>query len=175
MLNLPNLLSLSRVVLAPAIIAADHAGILWLACLLLAAAVVTDLIDGPIARRKGIATPRGTLIDHGCDAFFVSSLCAWLAYHEVLPIWLSPLIAIAVVQYLLDAVWLKQPGSRPSRLGKFNGIGYYVAVVSGYIALRLITGSWFTQTVQLIAWLLILATVGSIMSRLYFTFTTDRQ
>ena len=42
-------------------------------------AVLTDLIDGPLARRRGTVSREGALIDHGADAFFVIVILASLA------------------------------------------------------------------------------------------------
>src|SRR5260370_41496753 len=44
-----------------------------LAALVLAAAIATDLLDGPVARRRGAATASGGAFDHAADRFFVTS------------------------------------------------------------------------------------------------------
>src|SRR5260370_31898527 len=44
-----------------------------LAALVLAAAIATDLLDGPVARRRGAATASGGAFDHAADCFFVTS------------------------------------------------------------------------------------------------------
>src|SRR2546428_13860001 len=43
-----------------------------LAALVLAAAIVTDMLDGLIARRRGTATARGRVFDHAADCLFVT-------------------------------------------------------------------------------------------------------
>src|SRR5260370_29637416 len=44
-----------------------------LAALVLAAAIATDLLDGPVARRRGAATASGGAFDPAADCFFVTS------------------------------------------------------------------------------------------------------
>ncbi len=169
MLNLPNSLSLSRIVLLPVVILSDHNGFTALTAACLTLAIISDLVDGPIARRRGHSSAAGTLIDHGSDASFVTGFSLWLALANALPLLLAPLIAIAFVQYLLDALWLRQPGSRPSRLGRFNGIGYYVVCVAAWINLRLLNLPIVEVSVNLLAWTLAVTTVVSILTRITFT------
>lgn len=68
LLTLPNTVSLSRLVLAAAFIVADGA---WQRILLIAAAGVTDFLDGWIARRQRIESRTGALIDPVADRAFV--------------------------------------------------------------------------------------------------------
>ena len=67
-----------------------------LAGVLFAVAVVTDLCDGPVARRRGEASPRGALFDHAVDATFVAALLGALAWRGVLTPLLPLLAAIAL-------------------------------------------------------------------------------
>src|SRR5262245_6851766 len=45
----------------------------WLAALVLAVAIATDALDGPVARRRGTISATGRVFDHGADCFFVTS------------------------------------------------------------------------------------------------------
>lgn len=96
------------------------------AALLFSLAVLTDLLDGPLARRMNQSSPLGGLIDHATDAAFVTSalLALWLAgyVHWLLPL----LVAAAFAQYVFDSRALRGQRLRGNRLGRANGIGYFV-------------------------------------------------
>ena len=104
----------------------------WLVALGVAVyAVVSDLIDGPIARRLQQATGLGTRIDHTADFVFVFFGLVGLTLHDgtVVPIALPVLQLCAFLEYAYTG-----PQSHrsllPSRLGKYNGISYFVVVVA---------------------------------------------
>lgn len=128
--TLPNLVSCSRVALIPAIlwtILNNHA---TLTIGLFLVVVVSDIVDGIIARRTRQETRLGTLIDHGADAMFVLCVTALFAWLGLLPWVLPPLIGIAFIQYALDSHVFTEAVLRPSSIGRWNGIAYFV--VTGF-------------------------------------------
>lgn len=161
----PNALSLSRLLLTPFMAWALLGGHALLALLLFTLAVASDLADGPWARRRGTTSTFGTALDHGADAVFVTGTTAALAaLGHVTPL-LPALIALAFVQYACDQRLLSTAGIRPSRLGRWNGIGYYIlggagAVVVGYCP-RLCA-----DALAVCAWLLVVTTLVSMAGRL---------
>ena len=68
LLSIPNSVSLSRLALAVGFVAMDNA---WARVALIAAAGVTDFLDGWIARRQNVASRAGALIDPVADRAFV--------------------------------------------------------------------------------------------------------
>ncbi len=123
--TLPNLLSISRVLLAGIVIwglVRDYVAVSLCAYV---CALLSDLLDGRLARARGDVQRYGTLIDHGCDAFFVTTIAASGARLGLVPPLLPVCMALAFVQYALDA---KSPaaGLRASRLGRLNGVAYFV-------------------------------------------------
>jgi cardiolipin synthase len=88
LLLFPNLLSAARVPLAvafPLVVSRT-----WLALAVLAAAALTDVLDGWLARRWGQATAVGALVDGIADKLFAASLLVTLVATEML----SPILAI---------------------------------------------------------------------------------
>ena len=136
------------------------------AALLLSLAVLSDLLDGPLARRLGQNSPLGGLMDHATDAAFVTLLLAGLYSSGLVP-WLLPvLVAASFLQYVVDSRALRGRSLRASWLGRANGIGYFVlAAVAVYRnALGL---PWPSDaSVEALAWLLVLTTVASMLDRL---------
>ena len=76
LLSLPNVISLSRIVLAAAFVAAPDPGA---RVLLIILASLSDFLDGWLARRSGEATRWGALIDPIADrAFVFTAICVYL-------------------------------------------------------------------------------------------------
>ena len=103
-LNLPNTLSLLRVVLTPlfmlaAILLQDAP--IWcriFPALLFLAAAITDLLDGMIARKQGIVTDFGKFIDPLADKFMIFAACITLLVIEpaIAPVfvWVSAVVML---------------------------------------------------------------------------------
>ncbi len=145
-----------------------------LAALTLAAAIVTDLLDGVVARRRGTATAAGRAFDHGADFLFVVSGLTAGAVRGVFP-WILPLLVTAAfAQYVIDSYWVDQRRSlRPSRLGRYNGILYF-APLGGDILVRL--GLRFLAPLQsAVVWLLVASTALSMGERLVRSWRSRRE
>ena len=136
LLNWPNLISVSRIVLiAPTLFGlANHFPIVTLASF--AAIIASDFIDGLVARKLNHTSQYGTLVDHGSDAIVVIALSAYFA-HLAMCTWALPIIiALAFVHYAFDsrprfdsiANLDDRQSPRPSTLGRINGIAYFIFV-----------------------------------------------
>ena len=160
-----NALTALRLVAGPLCAAAILAGSHGAAATLFVLAVVTDLADGRVARRRGEASPLGGILDHASDATFVALGLAALAWHASIP-WLLPvLVVFAFAQYVLDS--RASPGSnlRMSWLGRCNGVAYFVLLGTPLIrdALQL---PWPpTSLVRAVGWLLVASTLISMLDR----------
>ncbi len=150
---------------------ATHA--FWTAFILLTA-IASDVLDGVIARRRGTASAGGRLFDHATDALFVTSGLAAGALRGAIP-WILPvLVGAAFVQYVIDSYVLDRGGRlRPSALGRWNGILYFVPLVGDVVA-RLGWSS-LRPVVVALAWVLVASTLVSIGQRFHATLTTRRR
>ncbi len=144
-----------------------------IAALLFVIAIVTDLLDGRIARRQGTESALGRALDHGADFAFVCSGLFAGAARGLLP-WLLPiLIALAFVQYVADSRWgHRQRELRMSALGRWNGVLYFVPL-GGVILVDLGLEFLRSPTVW-VAWALIASTLLSIGDRLLALRAPDR-
>jgi CDP-diacylglycerol--glycerol-3-phosphate 3-phosphatidyltransferase len=130
--HLANVLSLSRVALAPvfaaAVLAAERGGARWTAVVVFALAIASDAVDGPLARRLGTATDGGRAVDHGADIVFL--LVAFAAYVAIgaLPWWVPAAVLAAFAMYVLDWRWPppRRPRWRADRLGHLGGVCNWV-------------------------------------------------
>ena len=76
------------------------------AALLMLVAIVTDLADGPVARRTGTASAFGGTFDHTTDFFFVVSGLTGGVMLGAVP-WILPVLVVtAFTQYYVDSYWL---------------------------------------------------------------------
>lgn len=142
---------------------AVHAALAGMALL---AAIVTDLLDGMVARRRGTVSTAGAAFDHATDCLFVVGGLAAGASRGAFPWVLPPLVAVAFVQYVADSYWLHRGRAlRPSRLGRWNGILYFVPLGGDILARLGLSG--LGPLVALLAWTLVVSTVGSMGERLW--------
>lgn len=160
-----NAVTSLRLLIAPALVLAIAGNAALAATLLFFLAVATDVADGYLARRSGRASGRGALFDHAVDAIFVTAGTAALARAGALPAALPPAIAIAFLQYAFDSRILESRGRRPSRLGRWNGIAYYVAVAVPLVRDALGLAWPGPELVRAGGWLLVATTVASAVER----------
>lgn len=81
-LNLPNLITFSRLILSVFLFWLIDAGSHWLlACIVFVIAAATDAIDGYIARRYGLVTVVGRILDPFVDKVIIGGAFVFLAVH----------------------------------------------------------------------------------------------
>lgn len=148
----------------PTAAGSDSAALAWAGALVFAVAIASDLLDGPVARRRGTARDFGRLFDHGTDFLFVTvGLCAASAIGAV-PWFLPLFIAVAFAQYVIDSYLLgRNRQLRMSWLGKWNGILYFFPL-GGVLLVKLGLGFLAAATTWL-AWVLCASTLASIVDR----------
>jgi CDP-diacylglycerol--glycerol-3-phosphate 3-phosphatidyltransferase len=132
---------------------------IWLAALL------TDLMDGPIARQRGTVTAFSGTFDHASDFLFVTAGLTGGAVRGAFP-WILPLlVAGAFAQYVIDSYWVhRHIRLRASQLGRYNGILYFVPPCAD-ILIRV--GLTFLQPLLTVfVWLLVASTAVSMAQRL---------
>ena len=94
-MNLPNRLTFSRLILAALFVGALESGWAWTrsaALVLFGAAALTDWADGRIARRTGLETDFGRLMDPLADKILTAAAFICLVPHRLVPAWVAVLI-----------------------------------------------------------------------------------
>ena len=128
-------------------------------------AVITDLLDGRVARHRGTVTALSGAFDHTSDFLFVTSGLFAGAMRGAFP-WLLPsLIVAAFAQYVIDSYWIHRHSKlRGSKLGRYNGILYFVPTLMDSL-IRM--GVVFLQPLlTILVWLLVLSTLVSMVQRM---------
>ena len=91
-LNIPNLITLGRILLVPVVVWAITSGEMWIAFVLFLAAGVSDAIDGFLAKRFGMATELGAYLDPLADKALIVSIYLTLGVNGLIPRWLVILV-----------------------------------------------------------------------------------
>jgi cardiolipin synthase len=108
MTSLPNLLTLSRIVVIPLVIATfyvDGAAARWVACGLFVAAAVTDWFDGYLARSRNQVSAIGRFLDPIADKLLVSAVLFMLvADSRVSELSVLPALVILLRELLVSGL-----------------------------------------------------------------------
>jgi CDP-diacylglycerol--glycerol-3-phosphate 3-phosphatidyltransferase len=171
-LNLPTLLTLSRIVLIPVFVFSVYLHPIF-GALVFSIASLTDFLDGYFARRSGDITTFGIILDPIADKFLVISALIVLVDMERLAAWIA--IIIIVREFLvtgLRVVALSKDIIIPAELGGKIKTGVQIAAVLCLILNR----SLFNINLYDIGIVLIwLAMVLSIVSGINYTISFGKR
>src|SRR5947209_9462588 len=91
-LNIPNLITLARILLVPVLVWAIAAGEMLAAFIFFVAAGISDAVDGFLAKRFGMTTELGAYLDPLADKAMLVSIYVALGIAEAVPRWLVILV-----------------------------------------------------------------------------------
>ncbi|QEM82060.1 CDP-diacylglycerol--glycerol-3-phosphate 3-phosphatidyltransferase [Halomonas binhaiensis] len=118
-MNIPNLLTLARIVFIPLLVVLFYLPFKWsmlVAAALFALASVTDWLDGYLARRWDQSTPFGAFLDPVADKLMVAVALA-LLIERYDAMWLTlPALVIIGREIVISALreWMAEMGKRSS-------------------------------------------------------------
>ena len=147
--NLPNLITVVRILLAPLFIwmlladAGQDGALRWAAAVLFILAIATDGIDGAIARKHNLVTDLGKLLDPIADKVLTGGALVALSILGELWWWVT--IVILVRELGITAfrfVMLRDRVIPASRGGKLKTIMQSVAISLFLVPLWLVLGDW---------------------------------
>jgi len=137
-MNIPNLLTLFRILMIPVVVGVYYLPQSWsflLAAIIFTTAAVTDWIDGYLARKLGQMTPFGAFLDPVADKLIVAAALVVLVESHS-SIWMTiPAIVIVGREIVISALreWMAELGKRASvavnMLGKIKTTLQMVAIV----------------------------------------------
>jgi len=146
--NVPNSLSMVRLLMAWLVFALIELGFFWLALALFVIAVGTDWIDGWYARRFGQVTQLGRILDPFCDKVIICGayiqvaafmfLTDWPWYLRIMP-WMAVVVVARelLVTALRSAVEAAGGDFSASWAGKLKMVLQCIAVGSALLAMAL--------------------------------------
>jgi len=96
-MNLPNKLTLMRIILTPifmAVLYMGFPGASWVALTIFIIASFTDLLDGKIARKYNLVTDFGKFADPLADKILVTAAMLWFVEIGQMPAWALLIVVI---------------------------------------------------------------------------------
>jgi CDP-diacylglycerol--glycerol-3-phosphate 3-phosphatidyltransferase/cardiolipin synthase len=135
--NLPNLLTLARIVLIPVFVLVYYLPVEWspaAATGVFVAAAVTDWLDGYLARRMALTSALGAFLDPVADKLMVATALVVVLQADP-QLWLAlPVMVIIGREITISALreWMAELGSRAkvsvSEIGKFKTAAQMLAI-----------------------------------------------
>lgn len=145
-MNLPNKLTVIRILLVPVIVIIPFLGIkgeifgigidFWIMNLIFIIASITDKLDGTIARSRNLVTNFGKFLDPIADKILVLAAMIILVQKQMIPAWI-PIIVLArefvVSAYRLIAVEQGGKVIAASNWGKLKTVTQMIAIIFAFI------------------------------------------
>lgn len=167
-LNIPNLITLGRVILVPVVFWLLVSGQTKLAFFAFLLAGISDAVDGFIAKRFGLTTELGAYLDPLADKLLIVSIFVALGVMGALPSWLVIAVVsrdiLIVVGVMLS--WLLEQPVRiaPLAVSKANTVAQIV--LAGVVLADDGFGLGFEMLRMVLVWIVGVLTVASLAAYL---------
>lgn len=161
--QVPNIITLARLALAPALVLVLNNGNYVAALILFAVAGFSDGLDGLIAKRFHYESRLGAILDPAADKILLVSSYVMLTILGHLPVWLVIVVAfrdlLIIGGYLAYTSMYGPVQMRPSALSKFNTFLQIALVV--VVLAEQATVSDFPLVIQTLVYAVFVTTVAS--------------
>ncbi|GAB3845989.1 hypothetical protein GCM10028800_11130 [Nesterenkonia populi] len=133
----------------------------WAAAAIFAAAMITDKIDGDLARAKNLVTDFGKIADPIADKLLVGAALIMLSLLGELPWWVTIVILVRELGITLLRMWMIRTQVMPaSRGGKLKTLLQAIGLQLMLLPLSVIAG-WLDT---LALWIMIIAAVVTVIT-----------
>lgn len=103
--TLPNIITLIRLCLAPVLFWVILKDELWIAAIIFAVILLTDWLDGFIARKMNLQSRTGVILDATSDVVVMASAILGLYLINLFPFsWVVILLALAVICFIFQLI-----------------------------------------------------------------------
>ncbi|HLP23455.1 MAG TPA: CDP-diacylglycerol--glycerol-3-phosphate 3-phosphatidyltransferase [Microbacteriaceae bacterium] len=146
--NLPNAITVVRIVLAPVVFAATLVATdplsRWLAAILFVVVLASDAVDGYLARSRGLVTNLGALLDPIADKLVTNGTLICLSIIGELPLWVTiPIVIREVGITLWRLAEVRRGRVVPANAGgKLKTVLQSVAISLALAPLPALLGDW---------------------------------
>jgi cardiolipin synthase len=164
--NLPNLITVARILSVPVVVWAITSGEMLFAFILFLAAGISDAVDGFLAKRFGWATELGAYLDPLADKALIVSIYVALGISEAVPRWLVILVVSRDIMIIGAVIlsWLvdKPVAVKPLLVSKLNTAAQilFAGLVLGSLGLGFNPG-WLLPAMTALVAALTLLSVGA--------------
>ncbi len=137
-MGLANWLTVLRILLVPVFVTLLVYRKPGWALVVFALAALTDLLDGWVARTRGMASRLGAFLDPMADKLLLTASFVTLTYLKVLPFWISAVVITRDLLLVTGALLVHMVGvriyPRPTWAGKAATFFQILTVLSGLLA-----------------------------------------
>lgn len=167
MINIPNLLSIGRILCVPLFIILLLHHLYGWALFTFVAASITDAVDGLLARMLKQKTVLGSYLDPAADKLLNASSYTTLAVMNLLPSWLAVIVVsrdVIICVGLMILFWTSHPLEiRPSIASKITTTFQFCTIIFG------LWSAYIAPVPNLLQILMIWATaIGTVVSGLQY-------
>lgn len=158
-MNIPNALTVSRVLLIPVIVVVFYLPYHWTAlasACIFAFAAATDWLDGYLARRLDQSTPFGAFLDPVADKVMVAVALVMLVELHDSPWFTLPAVVIVGREIVISALreWMAELGKRTSVAVSYVGkvkTAFQMLAITVFLAIgEQFSGAWFVLSYLLL-------------------------
>jgi len=131
-MNVPNLLTMCRFVLIPIYIIVFSNGYTILAFAIVLLAGLTDVLDGYIARTRGLVTPLGEMLDPLADKSMMIVVILSLLLSGLIPWYAAAAFFIRDIGMIIGSAIFHLRGKKTvpaNTMGKITTVFYYIAIL----------------------------------------------
>lgn len=131
-MNVPNMLTMLRFVLIPVYIIVFANGYTISAFLIVLLAGLTDVLDGYIARTRGLVTPLGEMLDPLADKSMMIVVILSLLISGLIPWYAAAAFFIRDIGMIMGSAIFHFRGKKTvpaNTMGKITTILYYIAIL----------------------------------------------
>jgi cardiolipin synthase (CMP-forming) len=126
--TIPNIISMGRIILFPILLLLIITKQYYAFAYLLAFSLITDIVDGYIARRFKLQTKEGAVLDSLADVgSYIAALIGIAVFHLYVYKNYTVIISIFIILYIIRAIIVQIKYNRPSA-----GLHLYTAKIGGY-------------------------------------------
>ena len=161
-LNIPNLLSISRLILVLPLILFLEINRPFYVFILIIIGALTDYFDGLIARKFNLKTRLGAILDPLSDKVLYLIPLVFLCKNNIIPFWSLALILFRelIISSLRNAT---KDGLPASQLGKFKTFFFFISVITFFSPLKI---SLLNNIALVFYWIGFLLTFATFLSYL---------
>jgi cardiolipin synthase len=138
-MGLANWLTLLRIVLIPVVVSLLVYRRPGPALLVFCIAAVTDVLDGYVARTRGLQSRLGGFLDPMADKLLLTACFMTLTYLKAVPFWITAVVITRDVMQVVGALLIQMVGARieprPTWAGKMATFFQVLTVLSGLLTL----------------------------------------
>jgi CDP-diacylglycerol--glycerol-3-phosphate 3-phosphatidyltransferase len=180
--NVANIVTVARILLAPVFIwlliaDAGEGGVLrWVAAGLFLVAILTDAVDGFLARSRNLITDQGKLLDPIADKVLIGGALVSLSILLELPWWVTIVILVRELGITaLRLAVLRDHVIAASILGKVKTVVQAVAISFALVPLPQLLGGWMNTVNFVLMAAALLLTIVSGVEYLWQAWRADRE